>query len=131
MPEAARPLQPHFMFRNGPRRQGCAHAGAKRVRSFAHAAPPLTAPGRCQDILLIVGGGAPWSAFPTVAPAGRESAATKTQPDKPRANKSGQLDVLRTPVPGVLLRARPADLLQPFRDALFNAPAGRKVVFPA
>jgi len=96
MPEAARPLQPGLTFRNGPRRQGCAGAGAKRVRSFAHAAPPLTAPGRCEDTLLIVGGGAPWSAFPTVAPAGRESTAVKTQPDKPRANKSGQLDVLRT-----------------------------------
>jgi hypothetical protein len=96
MPEAARPLQPPLTFRNGPRRQGCADAGAKRVRSSAQAAPPWTAPGPCQDILLIVGGGAPWRALPTVAPPGRGPTASKTQPDKPRANKSGQLDMLRT-----------------------------------
>ncbi len=32
MTRRARPLRPHFSFGNGPRRQGCAGAGAKRVR---------------------------------------------------------------------------------------------------
>ena len=87
MPQATRPLQPQF--RNGPRRQGFAGAGAKRVRSSAHAAPPLTAPGRCEQILLIVGGGALCRAPQSVAPAGREAMAGQNKPDKPRAKKSG------------------------------------------
>lgn len=96
MSRPARPLQPHCTFRNGPRRQGCAGAGAKRVRSNAHAAPPLTAPGRCEQILLIVGGGALWRAHHSVAPAGRGATAGQNKPDKPRAKKSGQLDLLTT-----------------------------------
>ena len=99
MPPATRPLQPQFTFRNGPRRQGFAGAGARRVRSSAHAAPPLTAPGRCEQILLIVGGGALCRAPQSVAPAGREAMAGQNKPDKPRAKKSGQIDLLRTVTP--------------------------------
>ena len=98
MTQPAHPLQPPFSFGNGPRRQGYAAAGAKRVRSSAHAAPPCDGSGPLPTpFLLNVGGGAPWRAPQSVAPAGREAAIGQNKPDKPRATKTGQLDVLRTP----------------------------------